>query len=186
MSPILFIRHAETDLAGTFCGHSDPPVNARGRQQIQELLKLLEGETFDAIYTSDLQRAATTAETLAAIFSAPLVTTPALREIGFGQWEGLTWSEIEQKDGERASRWVDEYPYLAAPGGESFEVFQSRVLGEVQRLVALAADKYFAVVAHAGVMRFVLRSLCGLEEQDAWRRTESYCCFFKYPYEVKQ
>ena len=186
MSPILFIRHAETDMAGTFCGHSDPPVNIRGRQQIQELLKLLEGETLDAIYASDLQRAATTGEALAAAFSAPLVTTPALREILFGQWEGLTWSEIVQKDAPRASRWIDEYPCLVAPGGESFETFQSRVLDEVQHLVALAGEKCFAVVTHAGVMRLVLRLLCGLEEQDAWRRTESYCCFFKYPYEVNQ
>jgi broad specificity phosphatase PhoE len=186
MSPILFIRHAETDLAGTFCGHSDPPINARGQRQIQDLLRALEGKTLDAIYASDLQRAVTTGEALAAAFNAPLVTTSALREIGFGQWEGLTWSQIERKDATRASRWLEDYPYLAPPGGESFEVFESRVRGEVERLVALAGDKCFAVVTHAGVMRFVLRALCGCMEQDAWRRTESYCCFFEYAYEVKQ
>jgi len=38
MSEILFIRHAETDMAGTFCGHSNPPLNMRGRNQLSELL----------------------------------------------------------------------------------------------------------------------------------------------------
>jgi broad specificity phosphatase PhoE len=39
MDSLLFIRHAETDLAGRFCGHSDPPVNKRGHRQIKELLR---------------------------------------------------------------------------------------------------------------------------------------------------
>ncbi len=185
MSPILFIRHAETDMAGTFCGHSDPPVNARGQQQILDLQKSLHAESFDVIYSSDLQRAVTTGEALALAFGAPLVTRPSLREIGFGQWEGLTWREIEQKDAAQATRWVESFPYLSTPDGESVEAFQARVLGEVRQLLALAGDRQLAVVTHAGVMRLVLHSLCGLAEQETWRSTASYCCFFKYPAGVK-
>ena len=45
MDTLLFIRHAETDLAGRFCGHSNPPVNERGLHQIEELLETLRSES---------------------------------------------------------------------------------------------------------------------------------------------
>ena len=54
-STLLFIRHAETDMAGTFCGHSDPPVNERGHRADRNILKVPSSdESIDAIYTSDL------------------------------------------------------------------------------------------------------------------------------------
>jgi broad specificity phosphatase PhoE len=178
MSTLLFIRHAETDMAGTFCGQSNPPVNARGHEQIHVLLKTLNAGSIDVVYTSDLQRAVTTADELAKAFACSSTVTSALREINFGEWEGLTWSEIETKDAAYANEWSNAYPNLPAPGGESFDAFQVRVLAEVQHLLTL--DGYFAVVTHAGVMRVVLRALCGLDEKEAWERTKLYCGFFKY------
>ena len=178
MNTLLFIRHAETDMAGTFCGHSNPPINARGHQQIHTLLKALNAGPIDAVYTSDLQRAVTTADALAKAFACPFSTTSALREINFGAWEGLTWPEIETKDAAYARDWSDTYPDLPAPGGEAFDAFQTRVLDEVQHLLTL--DGCFAVVTHAGVVRVVLRELCGLDEREAWERTRLYCGFFKY------
>jgi len=180
MSTLLFIRHAETDMAGRFCGHSNPPVNVRGRQQIQMLLKALTPKPIDAVYTSDLQRAVTTADALANAFACPSSTTSALREINFGEWEGLTWPEIETKDAAYARDWSNAYPNLPAPGGESFGAFQARVLAEVHHLLTLNGEGCFAVVTHAGVMRVVLRTLCGLDEKEAWERTRLYCGFFKY------
>ena len=56
MREILFIRHAETDMAGTFCGHSDPDLNVRGRAQLAGLIKDLRGENLGSVYTSDLRR----------------------------------------------------------------------------------------------------------------------------------
>lgn len=173
-------------MSGTFCGHSNPPVNARGRQQIQAILKILEIESIDAIYASDLQRAATTADALGRAFQRAPVLTPELREIYFGEWEGLTWGEIEKRDEAYARQWCEAYPHLPTPGGESFEVFQARVMIEVGHLLTLHAEGYIAVVTHAGVMRVVLRALCGLDQQDAWKRTGSYCCFFKYTHEASR
>jgi adenosylcobinamide-GDP ribazoletransferase len=96
MSRVLFIRHAETDMAGRFCGHSDPDVNAKGRAQLTELAHLLSAEAIDAVYSSDLRRARSTAQAIAAARNIPLSLRPALREIDFGQWEGLSWEQIEQ------------------------------------------------------------------------------------------
>ncbi len=185
MSDLLFIRHAETDLAGTLCGHTDPPVNERGRAQIALLLTSIssllteEGESIRAIYSSDLQRAVTTAQALARIVDLQLVLRPTLREIHFGKWEGLRWTEIEARDSAHATRWVEQYPDLPAPGGEVFEDFEQRILAEVTDISTSHSHGIVAIVTHAGVMRVVMRRLRGATEQEAWERTQSYCCKFR-------
>jgi broad specificity phosphatase PhoE len=178
MNGLLFIRHAETDLAGTFCGHSDPLVNAHGHEQIHALMQSLHDESIDAIYSSDLRRAVTTANALAEAFHAPVTTNSVLREIHFGQWEGLPWSEIEHRDPAYARRWTEAFPHLPAPGGELFAHFEARVRSEVDRLLLLAQDKRISVVTHAGVMRLVLQTYCGCTAPQAWEQTASYCCTF--------
>jgi broad specificity phosphatase PhoE len=177
---LLFIRHAETDLAGRFCGHSDPPVNERGHRQMEGLLKALENESIDAVYSSDLSRALTTAHAIARTFRLSSVAVPGLREINFGEWEGLSWQEIESRDAVYARKWSDDYPQLPAPGGESFEGFQCRVMTEVEQLITLTDQKCVAIVSHGGVMRVVLRVLYGLDEKEAWEQTKTHCGFFRY------
>jgi alpha-ribazole phosphatase len=181
MSGILFIRHAETAMAGTFCGHSDPELNARGRDQVYELIDRLRDDDFVAVYTSDLRRAEATGTALAAAFGIECHARPALREINFGRWEGLTWKEIEARDEDYARRWSAEYPNLAAPGGESSSDFERRVCGELEFLSAKAdiVGRSIVVVTHAGVLRSVLR-LQGCSDAEAWERTKEYCSVVRY------
>jgi broad specificity phosphatase PhoE len=180
MNTLLFIRHAETDLAGRFCGQSDPPVNERGLHQIDGLLNLLESEPIDAVYTSDLMRSTTTAAAIGRASGLTPTIVPELREIDFGEWEGLNWAEIESRDLDYARRWSEAYPDLPAPAGESFATFRSRVLSKVRHLTEISSQECAAVVTHAGVMRVVLCSLCGLDEGQAWEQSKTYCSFFRY------
>lgn len=176
---ILLIRHAETDFAGTFCGHSDPPINQRGRLQIEQLLIGLEAHKLDAVYSSDLQRALITAEFIAKSFAAPLHVSPNLREIGFGDWENLTWEQNQRRDPVFAQRWIDEFPKLSAPNGEEFDSFEKRVLNEFDGIAA--SNQNITVVTHAGVLRVILTRRCGLSSEQAWLRTKAYCGVFTYP-----
>jgi broad specificity phosphatase PhoE len=179
MSTAFFIRHAETEMAGRFCGHSDPDLNAEGYTQLGALAGLLSAETIESVYCSDLRRARSTAQAIASTRNIPLTLCPALREIDFGQWEGLSWEQVEQRDPEHARKWMDDFPKLAAPAGESFRAFEARVLEEVNCL--LEGDPGpIAVVTHAGVLRVVLRHLCGCSEPEAWQQTKSYCCVVRY------
>ncbi len=179
MSRALFIRHAETEMAGRFCGHSDPDLNAQGRMQLASLTNLLSAEPIDMVYSSDLRRASATAQAIAAVREIPQVVRPALREIDFGRWEGLRWEQIEQIDPEYAREWVARYPHLAAPSGENFQAFEARVLGEVTRLLDDSRGP-IAVVTHGGVLRVVLRHLCGRSDEEAWRQTQAYCSLVRY------
>jgi alpha-ribazole phosphatase len=187
MNDLLFIRHAETDMTGTFCGQSDPPVNAAGYRQIQQLIESLRPEPIAAIFTSDLQRSMTTAHALSEFFAIPCTTRSALREIGFGKWEGLAWEQIENLDPVFAAQWLDAFPNLTPPHGESLETFEARVMAETSYLLSQSEHRLsqtkpslIAVVTHAGVMRKILRTLCGLDEKTLWALTKPYCCTFRY------
>jgi len=179
MNDLLFIRHAETDIAGTFCGQSDPPINAAGRIQIAKLLQELHGETISAVYTSDLQRAVATGAAIAERFGVACVRRSGLREIDFGGWEGMTWDEIEASDPVYAQQWLDAFPSVPAPQGESVEAFEARVSAEVVHLQQPCDAGTLVVVTHAGVMRAVLRNVCGVGDDVAWQMTEEYCCVFR-------
>jgi alpha-ribazole phosphatase len=180
MSDILFIRHAETDMAGTFCGHSDPDLNARGHEQTAELIDRLRSEDIGTIYTSDLRRAQTTAKAIASAFGVQCRARRALREISFGEWEGLTWKEIEERDEAYARQWMAAHPLLPTPKGEAFHNFEQRVLEEVAFLSTKAPERSIAVVTHAGVLRTVLCSLHQCSEEDAWRQTKPYCAIVRH------
>jgi alpha-ribazole phosphatase len=177
VSRILFIRHAETEVAGRFCGHSDPDLNPQGRAQLLDLAQMLSAEKIDAVYSSDLRRARSTALAIAEARSIPLSLRPALREIDFGQWEGLSWEQIVHRDPAYAREWAAGYPRHPAPGGEDFHAFEARILEEVNHFLDRGP---IAVVTHAGVLRVVLRHLCGCSEQEAWEQTRPYCCVIRY------
>jgi alpha-ribazole phosphatase len=179
MSRVLFIRHAETEMAGRYCGHSDPDLSAQGRAQLIRLSQLLAEEMLETVYSSDLRRATSTAQAIAVGRNIPRVLRPALREINFGDWEGLSWEEIERLDPEYAKKWVKSYPNLPAPSGESFEDFERRVVTEVNHLIDRRRGP-IAVVTHGGVLRVVLRHLCGYSEPRAWQETRQYCCVVRY------
>jgi alpha-ribazole phosphatase/probable phosphoglycerate mutase len=156
VSRLIFVRHAETDMAGTFCGHSDPELNERGRAQLANLMDRLRGETFHKIFTSDLSRARQTAHAISSHFGVEVIERPGLREIYFGEWEGLSWSEIESRNPGWAKRWILKYPKLPAPAGETFQNFEVRVRCETEFLLQQAARLPLLVVTHAGFLRVAL------------------------------
>jgi len=174
MRNLVLIRHAETDMAGRFCGHSDPELNERGRRQLAGMVNALSEQAIRRVYASDLRRARQTAEAVAKHFGAEIHLRPGLREIHFGLWEGLSWSEIEVRDPALARSWAEKYPNSTAPGGEPFHECESRAHREITFLLGEAKKLPIAVVTHAGFIRVVLTSLCGMSEQQARDRTKEY------------
>ena len=174
MKHLLLIRHTETDMAGRFCGHSDPELNQRGRQQLAGVVDRLSEYAIRRIYASDLRRARQTAEAIATHFGIGFEVRPGLREIHFGIWEGLSWSEIEARDPVLAKSWAEQYRTLTAPGGESMQQFERRVCAESAFLFAAATECPIAVVAHAGFMRVLLTNFYGVPEEEAWKIAKEY------------
>lgn len=173
MKQLTLIRHAVTDMSGTFCGHIDPCLNHRGMVQAQELVHCLRGRNFAAVYSSDRCRAKETAEPIARSNGVPLHLLHGLREIAFGEWEGLRWGEIEERFPREADAWLAECPHRTAPGGESFIAFQVRVVQCVQKIMEAANDS-ICIVSHGGVIRLLLTQMFGMDEAEAWGLTREH------------
>ncbi len=144
MTTLLLVRHGETDWnrERRWQGWADPPLNETGREQARALAEELRGAPFDAVYASDLRRAAETAEVLAGPHDVPVVLDAGLREIDVGSWSGLTHAEIAERfpDGER-------------PDGESREQHVERVLAAVERIARAHPGERVLVVTHGGTLR---------------------------------
>ena len=93
------VRHGETDwnVEGRAQGQMHVPLNDRGLVQAEAIAARLRPMRFTAAYASDLRRVTQTAEAIMRGRDVPLVTLPALRERGFGEWEGLTFTEMEAR-----------------------------------------------------------------------------------------
>lgn len=175
MKKIIFVRHGETDMSGTFCGHSDPDLNPRGECQIHRVAEEIASLGVQRIYSSDLLRASRTAAVISERIGVKIELRDDLREMNFGLWEGLTWQQIEDGFPQEASRWLAEFPQCSAPGGEEYAAFTARVEAVIMPLVRKTQDVITAVVTHRGVMTYALTRFFGFSEEEAWTRTAPYC-----------
>ena len=173
MKPCILMRHGVTDMAGRFCGHSDPPLNDSGRAQIKHAASLLVTPP-DVVFASDLLRAKESAHILAARFGVPVQISPGLREIDFGAWENLSWQEIEQRFPAESKTWMDLFPAGVIPAGERYDLFVDRVKHEMDFLVMQAQTKALIAVTHAGFIRTALTELYGTASDEAFRLSGEY------------
>lgn len=174
MSRIVLIRHAETALAGRFCGHSDPDLNHAGKMQLARIAQQVAPLGIERIVSSDLSRASRTAQAIGRGIGVQPELRPRLREIHLGLWEELSWDEIEERFPREAHAWVRDFPTRSAPHGESYRAFCQRVKAEFTPLLQGRADQVTAVVSHSGVMRYVLTRFFGRSEQEAFEQTAAY------------
>ena len=157
---ILAIRHGETawNVDGRIQGQLDVPLNDMGRWQVHRLALAVADDDIAAVYSSDLLRALETAQAVSRGCGAPIVTDAGLRERGFGEFEGLSYTEINTRWPEMGARWRRRDPTFGAPGGETLNAFFERSVGAATRLAALHPGQTIALVAHGGVMDCLYRA----------------------------
>jgi alpha-ribazole phosphatase len=161
---LLLVRHGVADgQEGRAVGQLDLPLSERGRAAIGALLASDPGRP-DRLVSSDLVRARGSAQILAAHWGVEIVTEPRLRELGFGEWEGRTWQELERSDATRLERWMRDWTTERPPGGESFSDVVARVSSWLRewREGAASSTGTTVVVAHAGSIRAILCELLGV------------------------
>jgi len=154
---LFLVRHGETDwnAAGRWQGQTDVPLNPRGREQAREVAGRLRSVGLAAIASSDLLRARTTAEIVAAELGLAVShLDAALRERRFGCFEGLTREEVVARFPEAWARYLAD-PGPAPPGGESREELLGRLLPAVVS-AAVRLPGPVLVVMHGGAMRALL------------------------------
>ncbi len=159
LTRIIAIRHGETDwnVDTRIQGHLDIELNDKGRWQAEQLGRALTHESIDAVYCSDLSRAHATAHTLAQALGLTPTVVPALRERHFGQFEGLSWQELEAQFPVDSQAWKSRDPVWSPPKGESLAQLRVRIETCIADLAKRHADQQIAVVTHGGVLDVLYR-----------------------------
>jgi probable phosphoglycerate mutase len=165
---LLAVRHGETawNVDQRIQGHLDIPLNDTGHWQARQLAGALAREEIAAIYASDLQRAAQTAQPVAETIGLPVCLDEGLRERAFGDFEGLSFEQIQAQWPEQARRWrLREADFTPQGAGESLRSFALRIQQTVDRLARQHAGQQILLVAHGGVMDALYRAATRLDTQ---------------------
>lgn len=169
------VRHGLTEwnMQQRFCGHSDVPLSARGRVQARWLARRLEKEAISIIYTSDLARARETATIIASQITPALQVevSAAWREMDFGAWEGLTFSEIAEQFKDQSGFFTDP-EHFSPPDGESLAHLLERVQAEMAAIAYsddMPMEGDAVIVSHGGPLRILLCSILGMPLERQWQ-----------------
>jgi len=171
MVRLLLIRHAATawTAQGRFQGQTNIPLSPHGRRQATALAQRLMAETLHMLYASDLQRAWETAQTIAAPYALHVHAEPRLREMAFGRWEGLTYTEMQQQDAQSLAAWEHDQLHSPPPGGETLLQMTERIRAAYVDMLAAGQDKTVGLVAHGGPLQLLLCLALGLPPQAYWK-----------------
>ena len=163
---LYIIRHGQTDwnVQGRIQGRQDIPLNAAGRSQAQMLAKGMEKRPVTPIYSSPQLRAMETAMALAGNQGVEVIPLPELVEIGYGDWEGRTASDILTKERKLYEEWWQHPATVAPPGGETLNQVDERCR-QAWDMIRSGMKGDTAVVAHGGTLaHFIVHLLEGQPE----------------------
>ena len=154
MGELIIVRHGQTQMnvEGIFFGKLNPGLNEMGRVQCKKAEDILKKHGYDAVYSSDLLRAAETAE-LVNYLKLPIKFDKRLQEIDFGIFEGMSYKEIEEKYPAECEKSKNEWKTFDFVTGESLEKLQSRAIEFIE---SLDKTKNNLVVTHWGVINCIL------------------------------
>jgi ribonuclease H / adenosylcobalamin/alpha-ribazole phosphatase len=145
----VLLRHGQTPMSvqKRYAGRSDAPLTDAGVQQAAAAAKRLTSAGLGVIVTSPLLRTVQTAQEVAAVTEAAVVTDDGFRETDFGAWEGLRFAEVRERWPAELAAWLAD-PEVAPPGGESFTDVSARVTAALHRVLAARAGQTVLIVSH--------------------------------------
>lgn len=172
---IILIRHGTTawNLEKRYLGHSDIGLLPEAEQELSSLSEEFSNITCEALYCSDLLRCQQTLTHIASPQMGQAKLDPRLREINFGQWEGLTYDQL--KDNLQYRDWIDAPQEVTPPGGEPWTAFAARMDSFLEEsLMSFSPILHsrsinvpkVAVITHGGVIRYMVSRL--IPDQGFW------------------
>ena len=185
---ILLFRHGETANSKEVCfnGHYDVELSERGKKQFQHWAEILKQESFKAIYSSDLKRTRNSAHFIAKEHGLELVSYPELRELSFGTWEGMSFSEVETTYPGQMEMRMESVTTFQADGGETYPQLQTRVIPKFEEIVARHPNDQIVMVCHGGVNRVILSHLLGIPMDKIFRVQQDYAALNIIQYYEKE
>jgi len=175
---IYLVRHGEVEghEQKRYNGQADVALTPKGQAQYGMLQMRLQKKNISAVYTSDLKRCSEGAKLLAASHGLEENLREELRELHIGEWEGLTWQELQRRYPQEWQARLDDIVNYQVPGGESLAELAARINPCIAQIVAEHPGEEVVVVAHGGVNRVILLEAIGAPLARLFHIEQDYGC----------
>jgi broad specificity phosphatase PhoE len=151
-------------------GGDNPPLSDLGRTQVEAAAEWLvaRGEPVDAVVSSPVRRTRESADIAAARLGLTAVEEAGFAEMEFGEWDGLTFSEVARRDKAALDAWLSDRS-VPPPGGESFADVEARVLAGLDRVLTAHAGGTVLVVSHVTPIKTLVAHALGAPLESGFR-----------------
>jgi len=162
---LYLIRHGQTDCSreNRFCGDLDPPLTETGHAMAEAFAKAYASVPWEAIYTSPMLRTRQTADALCRLTGLTPVVDEGLKEIAYGEWEGLTVDAVKARWPEAYAYWADDVASRGTPGGETAFHVAARAMRSVEAIRTRHESGNVLLVSHKATLRIITCALLGLD-----------------------
>lgn len=168
---VIVWRHGETthNAAGIWQGQLDTELSDRGRDQVRMAAHTLRAYDPATLWTSDLKRAAATAQALADVTELEPRADARLREIHVGEWQGLTAGDVAERSPDIQEKIARGEDPARGVTGETVAQVVTRTRAAVAELLEALAPGQTAVIATHGVTgRAIVADLAEIDQRTAW------------------
>jgi broad specificity phosphatase PhoE len=181
---IILARHGETEwnVGEIFRGRADIDLDDTGRKQAELLGKYLSDTQIEAVYSSPLKRALNTGRTIAVSHNLEVQITSGLNDLNFGEWEGLSVSEVRDRYSDQFALWVNQPEKVRLPGGETLDDVTKRARKIVDETV-IRYQGTIVLVTHRVVIKILVCALLGLDNSLFWNIMVDTCGLTTFHYE---
>ncbi|MFJ6137920.1 bifunctional RNase H/acid phosphatase [Kitasatospora sp. NPDC092286] len=170
----VLLRHGETALTPekrfSGSGGSDPELSEKGRWQAERAAEALAARgSVQAVVSSPMRRTRETAETVAARLGLEVRYEEGLREVDFGDWEGLTFAEVQQRYPDDLNAWLRSTKAKPTGSAESFTTLTHRAGVARDKILARHPGKTVLVVSHVSPIKTLVRLALGAPPDSLYR-----------------
>lgn len=169
---LYLVRHGQTAASreNRFSGHVDPPLTEVGLAMAGALADAYAELPWAAVYTSPLLRCRQTAAPLCERARLVPVVEEGLKEIGYGEWEGLQQDEVRARFPEAFAYWAEDVASRGTPGGETAFQVAARAMSAVERIRVKHLDGNVLIVSHKATLRIIVCALLGMDVREFRQR----------------
>jgi len=165
-SRIFLVRHGETpwNAERRIQGQIDVDLSLEGRRQAEQVGLCLRCEGIDAVISSDLARARSTAELAVATMGreTPIFVEPRIRELVLGEFEGRYVADLQRDYPVEWAAWRRDALRNRPPGGEELPALLARCRAAIEEWAPAYSGRTILLVAHGGPLRALTLALLGL------------------------
>lgn len=170
MVKLILVRHVLTvdNQKSRLSGHIDSSISEEGKEQIDKITNYLKDFDIDKIYTTTSSRTKDTVKKISELKSIEIIEKESLKEISFGDFEGLTFDEIKDKYPKEFQDMIEkgyEYKY---PNGESLIDSYNRVCIELDNIISNNDNRTILICSHGGTIRNIITYLISNSYKYHW------------------